>query len=336
MPKGRSLAEPKMPAATPPARKRVSTRMTPAAAAEAVAPQPGVRPLVKWAGGKSRLLGELLPRIPHDTKRYFEPFFGGGALFFALAASAPRSVRRAVLADQNDDLIATYRALRDDVDALVRELRKYRYDEKLFYAVRGRDLQGASDTERAARLIFLNHTCFNGLWRVNSKGQFNVPFGRYTNPTICNEPLLRRLAPLLKDVDLHVADFAVVTRKAKRGDFVYFDPPYMPVSKTANFASYATGGFVLADHQRLQQEFTRLAGIGVNAMLSNADTPDTRALYKDFSCFLVRTSRRINSNIARRGDASELIVTNWGKAGLWDSAEVEWSPELAGEARQAT
>jgi DNA adenine methylase len=286
------------------------------------------RPIVKWAGGKGRLLGELLPRVPNQIGRYYEPFFGGGALFISLAAMTPPVVRRATLTDQNPELIACYRALRDDVDGLIQALSNYRYDEEFYYQVRARDMRGASDVERGARLIYLNRTCYNGLWRVNAAGTFNVPFGRYANPTICNEPLLRKVAPLLKHATIRVADFAASTCRAREGDFVYFDPPYLPVSKTANFATYAAGGFNAADHERLRSEFARLASAGVYAMLSNADTPASRELYKDFSCFSIGVARRINSNIRARGDAAELIVTNWGRPGVWDGSQIEWTPKF--------
>lgn len=287
-----------------------------------------LKPIVKWAGGKSKLLGELLPRVPQGIRTYYEPFFGGGALFVALASHKPKAMKKAVIADRNPDLVACYKAIRDNVDGLIRELGHYHYDHDLFYATRARDVSTANDVVRGARLLFLNHTCFNGLWRVNSKGEFNVPFGRYTNPKICNEPLLRGWHGVLQGVTIQAVDFATITKKAKEGDFVYFDPPYMPVSRTANFASYGAGGFGDTEQTRLRDEFARLAKCGTNAVLSNADTPASRALYKDFSCFVVKASRRINSNIKKRGDASELIVTNWGKPGLWDSADVEWSPDF--------
>jgi DNA adenine methylase len=275
------------------------------------------RPIVKWAGGKSKLLSELLPRVPTEMRTYAEPFAGGAALFFAVAASAraggpgARRFRRAILADRNDELVAAYRAVRDDVAAVVEALRGYRYERELYYEVRERSTSGMSDPERAARLLFLNRTCFNGLWRENSRGQFNVPFGRYKNPKIVDEPALRAASEALAGVDLRAGDFQDVTRELGAGDFVYFDPPYAPASPTSDFTSYAAGGFGPADQRRLAEEFRRLRARGVLAMLSNADTKDVRELYSDFAIHRVSAPRSINATADRRGPAREVLVTSW-------------------------
>ena len=173
-----------------------------------------------------------------------------------------------------------------------------------------------SDAERGARLIFLNRTCFNGLWRVNKSGKFNVPFGRYTNPRIIDEEGLTEAARALAKAELVVGDFEQVTRTLGPGDFVYFDPPYVPVSKSASFTSYASGGFGPAEQERLAAELTRLREAGVAAVLSNADTEATRALYQDFAMHRVTAARSINSQGARRGHVGELVVTSWGAAGI--------------------
>jgi DNA adenine methylase len=266
------------------------------------------RPIVKWAGGKTRLLPELMSRVPPRMRTYAEPFAGGAALFFAVASSPAHRFERAILCDQNDELIACYRAVRDDVDALIDALRAYRYDEALFYEVRDRDTRNMSDAERGARLIFLNRTCFNGLWRVNAEGRFNVPFGRYTNPKILDEPALRAASAALQRAELVAGDFAQVTTRCEIGDFVYLDPPYVPISRTASFTSYTSGGFGPRDQERLAREFGALRSRGVRAMLSNHDTPETRALYKDFFFERVLAPRSISRYSAKRQAVAEIIV----------------------------
>jgi DNA adenine methylase len=266
------------------------------------------KPVVKWAGGKAKLLREILPLVPDKVATYREPFCGGAAVFFALEKGRRK---RAVLCDQNADLVALYTVLRDDVEGLMRALKKYRYDRDLFYETRAIDPITLSQRERAARLVFLNKTCFNGLWRVNSSGIFNVPFGRYANPNILDVPTLKAAASVLKGTTIVHGDFTKATKAAKPGDFVYMDPPYVPLSKTANFAAYATGGFGPADQLRLKGEFARLASLGVHAVLSNHDTEEMRELYKDFNIVPVNVIRSINSNIAKRGPAREILVLSW-------------------------
>jgi len=275
------------------------------------------KPIVKWAGGKTRLLAEILERVPTTMRTYAEPFAGGAALFFALASEreegkpGARSFERAVLADRNVELVTCYRAVQGDVDAVIEALRPYRYDEALYYETRDVDPTTLSAAARAARFIFLNRTCYNGLWRVNSRGGFNVPFGRYTNPRILDEEGLRVASRALADVEIELADFQAVTDRLGPGDFVYFDPPYAPVSKTSDFTAYAAGGFGPEEQRRLAGELTRLRARGVLALLSNADTPDTRLLYQDFAVDSVMAARAINSKGERRGQVSELLVSNW-------------------------
>ncbi len=282
------------------------------------------KPIVKWAGGKSSLLDELRARIPAEVRTYAEPFAGGAALFFDLAgrrdAKTPPSERRhfdrAVLCDQNEDLVATYRAVRDELPALITRLARYTNDRDLFYETRALDPRGMSDVERGARLIFLNKTCYNGLWRVNQGGRFNVPFGRYKSPRILDEERLSAASAALQGVEVSVSDFATVTRSLGPGDFVYLDPPYAPLTRTANFTSYASGGFGVADHERLATELADLGKRGAMGMLSNADTPTMRELYRDhgFTVHVVHAPRAINSDGAKRGEASELLVTSWPTA----------------------
>jgi DNA adenine methylase len=274
-----------------------------------------VKPIVKWAGGKSRLLDELRTRVPTDVRTYVEPFAGGAALFFALAedvAAHKRTMTRAILADRNEELIACYRAVKSDVKGVVEALGAYRHDKDLFYEVRARDTATMSDVERGARLIFLNHTCYNGLWRVNSSGKFNVPFGNYKNPRILDQEALESASAAFERVDFVGSDFMDATSALGQGDFVYFDPPYTPASSTADFTTYATGGFGPSDQTRLVDELRRLRDAGVLVMLSNADTPETRELYADFNIASVSAPRSINSDGNKRGLAAELLVTTWG------------------------
>ena len=267
-----------------------------------------LRPIVKWAGGKTRLLGSLMKLAPRRVRTYAEPFAGGAAFFFALAGEKPRRFERGVLCDANPELVACYRAVQRDVARVITALGRYKYDRALYYETRDKDTAGLDDVERAARLIFLNRTCYNGLWRVNSKGKFNVPFGRYRSPRICDPDALRAASQALAGATILSGDFTSATRELGAGDFVYFDPPYVPASKTADFTSYAAGGFGASDQARLVAEMKRLREAGATVVLSNADTPETRALYKDFRKRSVAMPRAINSNASKRGKARELVV----------------------------
>jgi DNA adenine methylase len=277
------------------------------------------KPIVKWAGGKSRLLGDLLAHVPTDIGTYAEPFAGGAALFFALASERSRGLRkfkRAVLADRNEELVALYTAIRDDVSAVIDALGAFHHDRDLFYAVRAQETHGMSDVERAARFMFLNRTCFNGLWRVNSGGRFNVPFGKYKNPRILDEDGLRAASRALAGVEIVSRDFGDVTRRLGKRDFVYLDPPYVPVSRTASFTAYAKDGFTPQDQERLATELHALKRRGAKAMLSNADTRTTRDLYDGLALHVVRAPRSISCDGANRGDAGELVVTTWESPGI--------------------
>jgi DNA adenine methylase len=264
---------------------------------------PRSRPLLKWAGGKGQLLDQLRPRMPARFGRYFEPFAGGAALFFALRP------RRAVLADVNAELIDCYVATRDDVDAVIEALGQHRYATEDYYRVRAVDRTTLPLAERAARTIYLNKTGYNGLYRVNRAGKFNVPMGRYSNPLFCDPHNLRACSTALQGVDLRVEDFEEVAARAKRGDFVYFDPPYVPVSDSADFTSYVPGGFGADQQRRLAGVFAKLAQRGVYALLSNSDTPAVRELYRGFRIDAVLAARFINSRGSRRGKVGEVVVS---------------------------
>jgi DNA adenine methylase len=266
---------------------------------------PRSRPFLKWAGGKGQLLEQLRPLLPTGFRRYFEPFAGGAALFFSLKP------KRAVLADVNAELIDCYIATRDEVDAVIEALGRYRYAVDDYYRARAVDRTTLPLAERAARTMYLNRTGYNGLYRVNRAGKFNVPMGRYTNPLLCDEVNLRACSKALQGVDLRVEDFEDVAARAKTGDFVYFDPPYVPVSDSADFTSYVPGGFGADQQRRLAGVFANLAGRGVRAMLSNSDTPAVRELYRGFRVDRVLASRHINSRGALRGKVGEVVVTNF-------------------------
>ena len=266
------------------------------------------RPIVRWVGGKTKLLPELLARMPARFGRYYEPFAGGAALFFRIAPE------RAVLADSNSDLIGLYTCLTRDVAGVIKKLEYHRaaHSEEHYYATRtrwnDRELTW-STADRAATFIYLNKTCFNGLWRVNRAGLFNVPIGRYVDPPICVPEALHAASSVLSRATLRRGDYQDAVKDAKRGDFLYFDPPYDPVTPTANFTSYTAGAFA-ADHQRELADTARtLIARGCQVMLSNSDTPFIRSLYKGFRVDRVKCARAINSNAAKRGDVDEVIIT---------------------------
>ena len=267
------------------------------------------RPFVKWVGGKSQLIAQLRKRIPESFKRYFEPFVGGGALLFRNQPS------RAYISDINSELINAYQVVKEDVEALIKDLRTHVYEEKYFYSIRNIDrsieYEKWSRVQRASRLIFLNKTCFNGLYRVNSKGHFNTPFGRYVNPTIVDEVNLRACSAVLAGVTISLSEFDQIEGIIERDDFVYFDPPYVPLSNTANFTTYSSQGF---DGQMQDKLFALCCSLdkrGIRFMLSNSSAPFVLELYKQFKVELVPASRAINSNALKRGDVYEVIVTNY-------------------------
>jgi DNA adenine methylase len=266
---------------------------------------PPPRPFLKWAGGKGQLLEKFQPLLPTSFERYFEPFVGGAALFFSLQP------RRATLADVNDELIDCYRAVRDRVEDVIAALRNHTYEQEHYYKVRELDPDALSLPERAARTIFLNRTGFNGLYRVNNSGRFNVPFGRYVNPSICNPPQLRACSAALRGVIIEVGDFESILAHAGRGDFVYLDPPYSPVSSTSNFTSYSAGGFGVRDQERLAEIFAALDARGVMVMLSNSDVAEIPPLYEGFQIDRVEALRSINSKSGARGRVGEIVIRNY-------------------------
>ncbi|HZX93037.1 MAG TPA: DNA adenine methylase [Myxococcales bacterium] len=272
----------------------------------AAVPEERVRatPFLKWVGGKTSLLPELLKHVPGRTRRYHEPFVGGGALFFAVAP------RRASLSDGNGELIHCYLQIRDDVFSVLDALARHVYEKAHFANVRALDPLGLSPAARAARFIYLNKTCFNGLWRVNRAGRFNVPIGRYKNPRFHDPSTLITASHALKGVQLDCLPFEDALSRTAPGDFVYLDPPYDPVSPTASFASYTAGGFGWEDQKRLARCCFTLNRRGVRFLLSNSATARVRELYRGFEQRTVRAPRFINSKADSRGRVDELLVFN--------------------------
>ncbi|MDR1572161.1 MAG: DNA adenine methylase [Clostridiales Family XIII bacterium] len=278
-----------------------------------------VRPCLKWAGGKRQLLPEIRKRLPDNLGdlRYYEPFVGAGALFL------DRQPRRAVVNDNNEQLVLTYRAIRDQVDELVAALNAHRErdSEEYYYRIREQDrdsekFAGLSAVQKAARLIYLNKTCYNGLYRVNSQGLFNVPYGRHSDPRICDEPVLRAIHGYLNcesaEIEILNGDFEAAVETAGQGAFVYFDPPYHGPGNNS-FTGYQAGGFGEDEQRRLRDVFARLTAAGARCLLSNSDTPFVRELYSDegFEIVAVKARRAINSDGAGRGAAAEVLVKNW-------------------------
>ena len=273
------------------------------------------RPFLKWAGGKAKLAPLVAERAPERIGRYHEPFLGGGAIFFALREAG--RIAGAALADGNADLIETWRAVRDDVEGVIAALEplaaRYLETEPLkraFVYAEVRDQRPRLPARRAARLLFLNKTCFNGLYRVNRKGRFNVPHGRYEQPAILDAERLRDASYALAGADLRAEDFEAACARAEPGDFVYLDPPYQPLSATSAFTQYTSADFGFADQQRLRDAFDGLTERGVPALLSNSAHPDIEALYRGYAIERVPMGRSINSNGAGRKPIDELLIGN--------------------------
>ncbi|MGF1568194.1 MAG: DNA adenine methylase [Nodosilinea sp.] len=266
------------------------------------------RPFLKWAGGKTRLLSQYEPFFPTAVNTYYEPFLGGGAVFFHLV----ERTQRAVLGDINPALVNVYRCVRDHTDALVSELANHQryHSHDYYYAMRQqRDLP--SPVAQAARLIYLNKTCYNGLYRENSQGHFNVPMGKYKNPAICDADLLRAASAALQTAEIVPFSFeTILDWPLSRRDLIYFDPPYHPISPTSHFTAYNRYGFTAQDQERLAEVFKTLADRGLRVMLSNSDCEFIRQLYQGFSTHRIEASRAINSQPQGRGKISELLITS--------------------------
>ncbi|MBA3825115.1 MAG: DNA adenine methylase [Ktedonobacterales bacterium] len=266
-----------------------------------------VKPFLKWAGGKGRLLAQYAPYLPRTFGTYHEPFCGGGAVFFHLVPA------QAVLSDINPELVNVYACVRDEVAAVCARLSEHAalHSQMHYYATRALKPLDLTAVERAARFIYLNRTCYNGLYRENAGGGFNVPMGRYVRPTICDTPTLLVASAALAGSTITQAPFEAVLARAVAGDLVYFDPPYQPLSATSNFTSYSRHGFGEDAQVRLRDLFVELTRRGVRALLSNSDCAFTRDLYRDFRCVTITAGRAINTRAERRGKITELLVLNW-------------------------
>jgi DNA adenine methylase len=266
-------------------------------------------PFLKWAGGKSRLIKQYEPYFPNRKRigRYFEPFIGSAAVFFHLRPE------NAFLSDINEKLVEVYQVVQQEVEPLIRALKGHQNESAYYYRIRAKNPQQLSAVDRAARLIYLNKTCYNGLYRENRNGDFNVPFGRYKNPKICDEKRLRDASQVLQGVGLKVADFAHLIDEAQEGDFVYFDPPYVPRSATSNFTAYNRYDFKETDQRRLADVARQLTELGCLFMLSNSSTPLVRELYggQDYQLIPIQARRNINSKADRRGPVEELLIINY-------------------------
>lgn len=277
------------------------------------------KPFVKWVGGKRQLLEQfkrmnLYPpeKFNPKTGKYFEPFVGGGAVFFDLLP------QKAFLSDLNNELVITYNIIKNDVESLIKSLKKHQNTKEYFLKTRAQDVSKLSEVEIASRFIYLNRTCFNGLYRVNSQGGFNVPFAGNKNPLICDEINLRKISKALKHVEIKKQDYKEVLKKAKNGDFVYFDPPYYPINKTSSFTSYTKEAFLEKEQIELRDSFIELTRRGCFVMLSNSDTPFINKIYSEIKTKgkLIRINkvfagRMVNSKASGRGKITEVLVTNY-------------------------
>lgn len=273
---------------------------------------PLVVPAVKWVGGKRQLLPDILKHVPGKFSTYYEPFLGGGAVLFALQP------HRAVVNDINEELINVYTVIRDHVEDLVEDLKKHENKAAYFYKIRGKDRDKdtygkMSGVEKASRILYLNKTCYNGLFRVNQQGEFNTPFGRYKNPNIVNETTLRAVNNYFNKakITLKCEDFNKAVQGIRKGSFVYFDPPYDPLSESANFTGYNRGGFDRNEQLRLKKLCDQLSDRGVRFLLSNSATDFIFELYKNYNIITVQANRAVNSRGDKRGKVDEVLVKNY-------------------------
>jgi DNA adenine methylase len=266
-------------------------------------------PFVKWAGGKRQLINQMENFFPKNFNKYIEPFVGGGAVFFHLLP------KNAIISDCNSELINCYNVIKHNVIELIKSLRTYKYEKEYYYQIRDLDrdkisYNKLSDVEKAARTIYLNKTGYNGLYRVNSKGSFNVPFGFHKNPTICDRDNLIAVHFALREVEILNSSFEVCLNLAEKDDFVYFDPPYHPLSETSNFTSYNKGNFGKTSQNKLFEIFKALDNRGCKLLLSNSYSDYILNLYKDYEINVLKARRSINSNAKRRGMIREVLIKN--------------------------
>jgi len=271
-----------------------------------------IRPVIKWVGGKRQIIKQIAPYIPPTFSTYYEPFLGGGAVLLALQP------KKAVVNDINSELMNLYVVIKDNVEDLITDLKKHKNEADYFYQIRELDrqkdkYQNLTPIQRASRIIYLNKTCYNGLFRVNKTGEFNTPFGHYKNPNIVNGATLRAVSDYFNtaEIDFFCGDFGESLQKVKKDDFVYLDPPYDPLSDTANFTGYSRGGFGQIEQIRLKELCDRLNEKKVKFLLSNSATDFIKELYQEYRIEVVQASRLINSKADKRGEINELLIMNY-------------------------
>ncbi|WP_024567410.1 DNA adenine methylase [Elizabethkingia anophelis] len=272
-----------------------------------------VAPFLKWVGGKRQLMPTIVDHLPENIKdyKYIEPFIGGGAVLFNLQP------KNAIINDYNEELINVYQVIKNNLDELITDLKKHKNEADYFYSIRSLDRNGEfkklTAVQRASRIIFLNKTCFNGLYRVNNAGEFNSPFGRYKNPNIVNEPTLKAVNKFLNsnNIDIKSGDYSDVLKQADKKCFVYLDPPYHPISESSNFTGYVQGGWNMYDQIDLKTACDELNKKGVKFLLSNSSADFIKDLYKDYKITIVKANRAINSNGADRGEVDEVLIRNY-------------------------
>ena len=276
-----------------------------------------VKPFLKWVGGKRSISDDIVMLINKKFNKYFEPFLGGGAIFFELYSRGLLKGKRVVLSDINSELINSYIVVRDKPLELIKRLSYYRenHNKDFYYKIRGMDREKGwvdkySDVERASRFIYLNKTCFNGLYRVNKKGEFNVPMGVYINPNILDKDVILSCSKALHKVDIRVSGYKDLMVEIKKGDMVYMDPPYFPLNRTSSFVNYDKSGFLEKEQEELYKFYRSLDKKGVQLLLSNSDTVYIKNLYKRYKIDKIKVGRNINSNGEKRGKINEIIVTN--------------------------
>lgn len=272
-----------------------------------------VLPFLKWVGGKRQLMPEIRKMLPRGVanRPYYEPFIGGGALFFDLQP------KRAIINDYNEELINVYTVIRDNPNELIEDLRKHENTAEYFYKIRAVDRQPLfahlSKIQRASRIIYLNKTCYNGLYRVNNAGEFNSPFGKYKNPNIVNEPVIKAVSKYLNSPQIQISngDYELILRDIPINSFVYLDPPYHPISESSNFTGYVQGGWNDGDQLRLRDVCNRLNDNGIKFLLSNSASDFIRDIYSGYNIHVVQANRAVNSNSSKRGQVDEFLICNY-------------------------
>ena len=272
-----------------------------------------VVPFLKWAGGKRQLMPEIRKMLPNGVTNhpYYEPFIGGGALFFELLP------KRAVINDYNEELINVYTVIKDNPSELIEDLKRHKNTAEYFYKIRAIDRQplfsNLTRIERASRIIYLNKTCYNGLYRVNNAREFNSPFGRYKNPNIVNEPVIKAVSKYLNSSQIQISscDYALILKDIPTDSFVYLDPPYHPISESSSFTGYVQGGWDEGDQLRLRDVCNRLRDNGIKFLLSNSASDFIREIYSDYNIHIVQAKRSVNSNPSGRGQVDEFLIRNY-------------------------